>query len=251
MFYYKNYVLASSLEEAYNLNQKKNNKIVAGNGWLKLSNNQKDTLIDLSNLGLDQIVEDDNQYKIGAMVTLRELEKNISLNRYTNNALKDSLKSIVGTQFRNTVTIGGSLWGRFGFSDPLTLFLALDTYVELYNKGIVPLSEFVNYNYDNDILINIIVKKEKINVSYEAFRNQATDFPVLTCALSKVNDKYRLVIGARPEKAQVIIIENDQISDYKKLANMFKYSSNMRASKEYRLHLAEVLIKRNKEKLGE
>ena len=32
-------------------------------------------------------------------------------------------------------TVGGSIWGRYGFSDVLTLFLAMDTWVELYKGG--------------------------------------------------------------------------------------------------------------------
>ena len=35
--------------------------------------------------------------------------------------------------------MGGSVWGRFGFSDVLTLLLSIDTSVELYKGGIVPL----------------------------------------------------------------------------------------------------------------
>ena len=39
-----------------------------------------------------------------------------------------SLRHIVGVQFRNCATIGGSIWGRYGFSDVLTMFLAMDTW---------------------------------------------------------------------------------------------------------------------------
>ncbi|MFQ7552525.1 MAG: FAD binding domain-containing protein [Blautia marasmi] len=46
-------------------------------------------------------------------------------------AIRESLRHIVGVQFRNCATVGGSIWGRFGFSDVLTMLLALDTEVEL------------------------------------------------------------------------------------------------------------------------
>ncbi len=49
--------------------------------------------------------------------------------------------------------------GRFGFSDVMTAFLALDSYVELYKGGIVKMSEFVKMKRDNDILVRVIVKK--------------------------------------------------------------------------------------------
>ena len=51
----KQYVKAESLEQAYELNQKKTNRIVGGMLWLKMSTAQIQTAIDLSGLGLDQI----------------------------------------------------------------------------------------------------------------------------------------------------------------------------------------------------
>lgn len=53
----KQYVKAESLEQAYELNQKKTNRIVGGMLWLKMSTAQIQTAIDLSGLGLDQIEE--------------------------------------------------------------------------------------------------------------------------------------------------------------------------------------------------
>ena len=76
-----------------------------------------------------------------------------------------ALSPIVGVQFRNQATVGGSIFGRYGFSDVLTVLLAMDTFVELYNGGTVRLSEFVNRKMDKDLLISVIVRKSnrKIN----------------------------------------------------------------------------------------
>ena len=59
----------------------------------------------------------------------------------------------MGVQFRNLATVGGSIFGRFGFSDVLTLFLALDAQVELFQRGTVPLEEFVQMPPDRDVLV--------------------------------------------------------------------------------------------------
>ena len=56
----------------------------------------------------------------------------VSFVRYTNGAVKEALRHIIGVQLRNTATVGGSVWGRFGFSDVITLLLAMDTLVVLY-----------------------------------------------------------------------------------------------------------------------
>ena len=112
----KSYVRPQSLKEAYELLiKKKSNVILGGMLWLKMENKTVDTAIDLQDLGLDCIEETDRAWKIGAMVSLRDLELHKGLNLATQGAMRESLAHIVGVQFRNTATIGGSLYGRFGF----------------------------------------------------------------------------------------------------------------------------------------
>lgn len=260
MITFQKYVKAESLEEAYTLNQAKNNKIVGGMLWLRLGTPAYNTAIDISGLSLDKIEEDSDQFKIGAMVSLRELETNKSLNDYTNNAIKDALKDIIGVQFRNLATIGGSIFGRFGFSDVLTVFLALDSYVELYKGGIVSMADFSKMKYDNDILMNVIVKKKPCKCVYDSVRIQRTDFPVLTCATSVIDGKYNVVIGARPAKACLYSDDNAILADginsetaalfAKELSEKVPTSSNNRGSAEYRSKLVGVLTERNLIKLG-
>ncbi|MBR3999913.1 MAG: FAD binding domain-containing protein, partial [Clostridia bacterium] len=108
------YVRAESLEEAWTLNQTRRNRIAGGVLWTKLSRGSVGTLIDLSTLGLDTIEETENEFSIGAMVTLRQLELHEGLNTYTSGLIRDAVKDIVGVQFRNLATVGGSIWGRFG-----------------------------------------------------------------------------------------------------------------------------------------
>lgn len=129
------YLKAASLEEAWNANQKRPNRVLGGMGWMKMSSGNVSTAIDLSGLGLDQIEETDDAFIIGAMVTLRQFETHEGLEQYFHGAVRESVRHIVGVQFRNCATIGGSVWLRAGFSDPLTLLLALDCTVELYQGG--------------------------------------------------------------------------------------------------------------------
>lgn len=127
--------------------------------WLKMSKQNFDTVIDLSKLGLDKIEEHDGFFEIGAYVTLRDIETHDGLNNCFDNAFRDAVKSIVGVQFRNCATVGGSIFGRFGFSDVLSVFLSLDTTVVLYKGGEISLEEFIKMPFDNDILIKIKVAK--------------------------------------------------------------------------------------------
>ena len=160
----REYVKVQSLEEAYELNQKRTNKVIGGMLWMKMGSRNIQKAIDLSGLGLDKIEETEEEFRIGCMTTLRDLELHPGLEAYTGGAMKESLRHIVGVQFRNLATVGGSIFGRFGFSDVLTLFLGLDTDVELYKGGIVPLSEFAWSKRDNDILVGLIVKKRPVQI---------------------------------------------------------------------------------------
>ena len=57
----KQYVKAASLEEAYELNQKRSNRVLGGMLWMRMSDVQVQKAIDLSGLGLDTIEETDSR----------------------------------------------------------------------------------------------------------------------------------------------------------------------------------------------
>lgn len=240
----KEYVKAASLEEAYELNQKRSNRVLGGMLWMRMSDVQVQKAIDLSGLGLDTIEETDTEFIIGAMVTLRELELHSALNDYFENAIRDAVRDIVGVQFRNLATVGGSVFGRFGFSDVLTVLLSLHTSVELYKGGIVPLEEFAQMKRDNDILVNVRIAKTPGHFAYLTHRNTKTDFPVLAVSASKTGEEIRVAVGARPMKAELFGAGDLSEESAKKLAAQVKTDSNMRASAKFRSHLAEVLITR-------
>ncbi len=259
MFTIDQYIKAESLEQAYSLNQKKTATILGGCGWLKMGNRSIRTAIDLSGLGLDKIEETETEFKLGCMVTLRQIETNDGINNYFGDSVRECLRHIVGVQFRNCVTIGGSIWGRFGFSDPLTLFLALDADVKLYHAGIVKLSDFVKMPYDRDILTHVILPKKKQKTYYITHRATETDFPVIACAVSKLpedftDNGFRVAVGARPQRASIVLdadgILNDGITeesakkfaDY--VADSLNFSSNIRGSADFRHHLTRVLVRR-------
>lgn len=256
----KNYVRAQSIEEAYALNQKKSNRIIGGMLWLKMSNASVNTAIDLCELGLDKIEETADSFSIGAMVSLRQLELHEGLNTYTNGAVRKAVQDIVGVQFRNMATVGGSIYGRFGFSDVLTVFQAMDCYVELHKAGVVSLEDFAKMKRERDVLIRIIVKKHAGCYAYTAMRNSRTDFPVLAVAASCMEGSCRVVVGARPGKA--IILRDDRGAldngiDPHGIEHFIEYAadlvpvgSNSRASDTYRKHLVKVLIERVLTELG-
>ncbi len=205
--------------------------------WVRMGNKEYDTVIDISGLVSNGITETDEEFVIGSMMSLRNLEQNEALNAYSNGALKDALKGIVGVQFRNMATLGGSLYGRYGFSDVLTFFMAFDTYVSLYKGGIVPLFEYAKQKPDRDIIKEIIVKKKEVKALTKSVRISKTDFPVLCMTLCKTKDDYTLSVGARPGRAVALKSKNGEF-DLESLV----FGSNYRGSADYRRMIANNLL---------
>ena len=233
MFHAKEYVKAESLEQAYALNQKKSNVLVGGMMWLKMGNGNRNTVIDLSGLGLGQIEETEEEFRIGCMCSLRDLELHERLNQYFGGVFRECTRWIVGTQFRNGATVGGSIFGRFGFSDILTCMMVLDTYVELYKGGTVSLEEFAKMKYERDI---------------------KTDFPLIAVAAAKKDDMWYLSVGARPSKAALVVrpvqIGCELSEQAKEAVSQFSFGSNLRGSADYRKSLAEIYVRRLMEALN-
>lgn len=268
MFTCKEYRKAATLEEAWQLNQKRSNLLIGGMLWVKMGQRNVGTVIDLSGLGLDQIEETPEEFRIGCMTTLRQIEEHEGLNAYTNGAIRESVRHIVGVQFRNSATVGGSIFGRFGFSDVLTMMLVLDSYVELYKGGIIPMSEFTKLKRDRDILVRVIIKKKEGRFAYQSMRNTKTDFPVLAVAAAQMDGKLCLSIGARPMRAVRLEIDVQKLmqgedakddavcedilqistEDAKRIgeyaAANVTVGSNLRGSAAYRSELIKTLVKR-------
>lgn len=243
---YKNYVMAQSLEEAWTLNQKKSSVIVAGNMWLRMCGLNKQTAVDLSLLGLDRIEETDDSFIVGAMTTLRALETNAALHAAFGGVFAKALAPIVGTQFRNSATIGGSVYSRFGFSDVSVLLLALDAEVVLYKRGVVKLADYQKEAWDRDIITHIRIPKGQ-TADVQSVRVSGTDIATLVCAAAKSDRGIRVVLGARPARA-VIVADGLQADApdtvYEEIAEKTAFGTNLRASEAYRRKIAPVLMAR-------
>lgn len=245
------YTKARSLDEAWELNQQRNAVILGGCCWLRLSPQRMiKEAIDLSDLGLNAIEETESEFRLGAMVTLRQLEQSAPLAAYTQGAMKECVRHIVGTQFRNMATLGGSIAGRFGFSDLWTLFLALRAQVVLYKGGTMPLAEFSKTGAGKDIVTQLIVPKTAHAVAYDSLRLNATDFPIIACAMATYEDGVDGVVGAKPSRAEgihldaaaVAALSDDEVAA--QCAAPWKYETNMRGSAAYRKAMATVLCRR-------
>lgn len=255
MFTLKEHITVKNLQEAYELlNQNKNNVILGGLLWLKMGRKNYNIGIDISRLALNTIIETESTIEIGCMTTLRQIETSDVLNTYFHGILPKSVKNIVGVQFRNCATVGGSVYSRFGFSDFLTSLLVLDSYVHMYQGGVIPLEQFVDMPYKKDILVKLIIKKDGCRAAYQSQRMTATDLPVLVASVSLCNDKWKIAVGARPCKAKLayeaskllsLNPTNEEIEvACNCIVNDLSFGTNQRGTAEYRKVLAKVLVMR-------
>jgi len=255
MFTLMELVQPQSLEEAYEiLTKRKNNIVIGGSAFLRMGKKRIGTGIDLSALNLDIIEESSDYIEIGAMTTLRDLEVSPILNKYFHGVLPKAVRDIIGVQFRNVVTVGGSVFSRYGFSDLIVGLLALQTEVELYNGGRILLEEFLNKKYEKDILVKLYIKKNDANAVYKCMRNSRSDYPILNVAVSKKNDNLKICVGARPQRATIAVKASEFLSENELneeniikaseiVAEELVFGSNMRASKEYRKAICKSLVK--------
>ena len=255
MFTLMELVKPESIEEAYEiLMKRKNNIVIGGSAFLRMGEKRIGTGIDLSNLNLNLIEESLDYIEIGAMTTLRDLEVSPILNKYFNGAISKSVKDIIGVQFRNVVTVGGSVFSKYGFSDLIVALLALETEVELYKGGKVKLEEFLNKKYEKDILVKLYIKKNNSKAIYKCMRNSRSDYPILNLAISKDDNNFKICVGSRPQRATIAkkasefisnnILNEENILKASEIAcEELVFGSNMRASKEYRKAICKSLVK--------
>ena len=252
-----NYYKAPSVEEAYKMLQANpKNAIVAGGLWMKKTGLSYDTLIDLSECGLDKITEDKENIYVGGMVTLREFETNPAINKLFSGATAFAVREIMGPAFRNMATIGGSIFGRFPFSDVIAGLLPLDVKVRLYPEQEMTLEELVNFKGKiNGIIKEIVIKKEEGKGYFKKVKTTALDFPMLNISIVKRNGKNYIAVGSRPATAALAYkaMEEADKGDFVKAgeaaANELMYLDSSNISKEYRQDLVKVYVRRGLEEV--
>lgn len=261
MFTINNLIQPKTMEEAYKiLTEKRNNTVLGGCCFLRMGAKRIGTAVELSKLNLNYIKEDTEFIEIGAYTTFRDLETSPLLKEYFNGIIPKSVADIIGVQFRNVVTVGASVFSKYGFSDLLPSLLVLDCEVELYKMGRMHLSEFLARPFEKDILTKIFIKKSNKKAVYVNFRNAKSDFSILNAAVSLCDGKYSIALGARPRGAEIAKkaseymsnMSNASIEDAALIASEeLVFGSNMRASGEYRKSLSKALVKKALKEVSE
>lgn len=251
------YVKPKSVEEAYELLISRSDSTLFGGGaFIRLAQRNIGLAIDLSDAGMNYIKETASTIEIGGATTFGDIEKSELLRNCFDSLLTHAVEDIVGVQLRNIVTIGGTVYSKYGFSDPITALRALNTTIILHNAGAISLDEFLTQaRKDKDILEKVIIQKENLRASFKMMRNSIGDYAILNAAVTKGDSGYKIVIGARPGVAALATkaieyINSNEINEEmaetagKIASDELTFSDNNLGSKEYRSHICRVLVKR-------
>ena len=134
--------------------------------------------------------------------------------------------------------------------------MATDATVSMYHGGEIPIEEFAAMPYTKDILLSVNIPMDGRKCAMETMRLTETDLPILAVCASRLEDDWRIAIGARPGKgalakrAMVLLNQGGGTEDAARAAaEELAFGSNLRGSAEYRKTLAYELVKKAVDRL--
>ncbi len=256
----KAYLKPDTVQSAYEMGQIPGSLYVSGGlmvAQLKISNVER--IVDLKSVGLTHIEDHSDVFKIGANVKISDLISNPYLANLNGDLLKNSIKEIGSTQIRNMATLGGSIAFKLGWSDIITIFMILDSNLEIYDGEFskISLQEYVKKSPKGVIITEIEVPKSGGIAVFEKFAKSNFDIATLNLGLKVVLDGQIVkdacvVVGSRPMVSQRIkeveeFLIGKQLNGITKdacdlMERVVQVGSDIRASAEYRKALSRFLL---------
>lgn len=240
----REYVQPNDVNEAYEkLVGRKRAVVMAGGIFLRLQKRTVPLVIDLSSLNIGDVKITGNRMTLGAMTTLRQIETDERLPLI----LRHAMVNIAGVAVRNMATVGGSIMGRYPFSDVATALLALNADLHFHSKGLVSLETFLMEGLEEEDLLLEITFDMPVASGYKAFKKTYTDFALVNVGLVK-KERFEISIGARPFRAKRYVVTD--LEDLDLVIDAFDFGTDQRASAAYRKVLARALLEDLREEVG-
>ncbi len=255
------YARASSVEEASKLLNKygEDAKVLAGGHSLiplmRLRLAQPKALVDINGIKeLDHIKEEGSKVRIGALTRHVTLQ-NSSVIKHKLPILAEVAAEVGDNQVRNMGTIGGVIAHADAAGDYPTIALMLDAEI-VTNQRTIAAKDFFKDIFTTPIAADEIVIEVVFPVAdgphkYIKFRRRLFDWAIVGAAAQKMNGGWRIGltnVGPIPVRAKAV---EDALGKGAKPEEAAQHASDglspsgdLRASPEYKKHLARVLTKR-------
>ncbi|MBF0545559.1 MAG: FAD binding domain-containing protein [Candidatus Riflebacteria bacterium] len=270
----KNFFRPKSVEEACSLLREKNSKnvLLAGGTNLAVTDDSSiEGLVDLKNLGLSYLIIDEKHIKIGAMTRIQEILKSSELKCPSGLLLKKASSLIGSTLLRNSITAGGNTFAVFPWSDLPPVMLALDAEFVVDNGPSQKVYKAVDFYrtrpsdvmQKDELLREILIPTScsTVGTAFHKVAKTRNDFSMITVAVKlsldvdKVIQDIRIALNAvcqRPMRClsaeEFLKGKKAQISLFadagKKALESLPFTSDFRASKEYREEVLPIFVKR-------
>ncbi len=236
-----------SLEEAMALMARSTPRTVPLGGGTLLSHGGTDRLevVDLQNLGLNQIRRTGNTLEIGATVTLQSLLEA----QQASPAFRRALLLEAPLNLRNAATIAGTLVTCDGRSGLAALLLALDTKLTLMRPkaDVVGLGDFLPIReriLQGALIINAQLPANA-KVAFEAVSRTPADKPSVCVALAqRPSGRTRLAVGGYGVAPVLAMDGTEAVGIEAAARNALHEAGDPWGSAEYRMDVAATLTQR-------
>ncbi len=251
--------------------------IAGGTGLYEIAHrgllSEIEALIDIGRLELSYVKEEKEFLSIGSATTMTSLAKSPFISRNEYSALGDALRAIQPLQVKNVATVGGAICTALPFLDLPVAMLALGAKVEISpGRTRKRLSEFIKGYFSVELLESEFLKEVQIpkeiqggeySSAFQKFALTHDDWAIMNCSVALALDDSRIKasriffgggLGEKPLQAQNVesalaginVAEESKIKDTfeKNLQTDIEPVSDIRASSEYRMHIAKVLGRR-------
>ncbi len=263
------YARPSTLDEAHTLlrTRGKSARIIGGGIDLaRFLPADVTTLIDISKLDLSYVEERSAGIAVGATTTFAQLLEDRVITQICGGVVEQTLRKVGSPLLRNLATVGGSVVSAHPWSDVITLFIALDAKVVLYNgeTQTVPLTKLYA---SRSLLAGSIVHEVIIPIpsagfvaSFYKFSRTEFDIALINCACVAKTESgkcttARIAIGGTPYLATRLTgaektLTGSPLSDetIEKVARILQETTvvadDRRASANYRKQLIYAIAKR-------
>jgi carbon-monoxide dehydrogenase medium subunit len=255
------YFRASSVEEASKLLKQhgEDAKVLAGGHSLiplmRLRLAQPKALVDINGIkDLDHIKADGSKVRIGALTRHVEIQ-NSAVIKDKLPILAEVAGEVGDNQVRNMGTIGGVVAHADAAGDYPTIALMLDAEI-VTNRRTIAAKDFFKDLFTTPLAADEIVTEIVFPVAngphkYIKFRRRLFDWAIVGAAAQKINGDWRIGltnVGPTPVRAKAV---EDALKKGAKPEDAAQHASDglnpsgdLRASPEYKKHLARVLTKR-------
>jgi carbon-monoxide dehydrogenase medium subunit len=173
--------------------------LLSADGWISLQ--------DVGDLTAVTTVGD---LSVGAMVRHRRVELDPVIGRDWPGVAR-AFAAVASPRVRNVATVGGMLADADYASDPPSMLVALEAWVEVASlRGVrrVAVADLIVGHYetaldDDELITRLVVPRRAARVAYRKLRTRsAEDRPCVSVSAVRTGDRLRVVVGAVSERPQ-------------------------------------------------